>query len=305
MQSVSAIDFEAIGTLWTIEIFEPISDIATAKLRQTIDNRVESFDRTYSRFRDDSLVTTMSRAAGRYELPADAKPLLDLYASLYKATDGAMTPLIGQTLADAGYNAHYSLKPGDVKSPPSWNDSLNYHFPHLELYQPTLLDFGAAGKGYLVDIVADILTGHAIDNFCVNAGGDMVYRTSTEHDLSVALEHPADPTQAIGIAHIKNQALCGSSGNRRDWGDYHHIIDPHSRMSPRHIQALWVVAADGLLADGLATALFFTPPESLGQSFNFEYAIVHQDYTLSHSAGFPADFFQPPATPTKPVRYAT
>ena len=54
----------------------------------------------------------MARAAGQYHLPDDAKPMFDLYYKLYAATDGKCTPLIGQVLVDAGYDANYSLQVG-------------------------------------------------------------------------------------------------------------------------------------------------------------------------------------------------
>jgi thiamine biosynthesis lipoprotein ApbE len=45
----------------------------------------------------------------------------------------------------------------------------------VEVTHPVMLDFGAAGKGYLIDIVADILRQEQIESFCVDAGGDMIY----------------------------------------------------------------------------------------------------------------------------------
>lgn len=284
-------EFEAIGTAWAIDVLEPVGKRLTATLIRTIDKLITDFDRNYSRFRDDSLVSTMARASGAYTLPKDAKPLLDFYENLYDVTGGAVTPLIGQTLSDAGYDATYSLQSGKLTVPPAWREVLDYNFPKLTIKQPALLDFGAAGKGYLVDLVAQCLQQYDIKNFCVDAGGDMVYRTTTNHALDVGLEHPADLTQAIGIAHIKNQSLCGSAGNRRSWGSYTHIINPHNLKSPKHIAGLWVTAASGLVADGLTTALFFTPAETLQKQYTFEYAIVYQDLSLEHSAHFPADFF--------------
>jgi FAD:protein FMN transferase len=300
----TSIPFEAIGTVWNIEIFQMLSADGTARLKAKVMRRVETFDKNYSRFRKDSLVTKMARHAGRYELPADARPLLGLYQSLYEHTAGAVTPLIGSTLSAAGYDAEYSLKPGKVSAPDSWDEALEYNFPTLTLKKPSLLDFGAAGKGYLVDIISGLLADEGLERFCVNAGGDIVYRTSDGQKLEIALEHPSDPTRAIGIARIHNQSLCGSAGNRRVWGTqdsgkvggtdagtYHHIINPHTLASPRHIQALWVTAETGLLADGLTTALFFTDAVSLQKHYTFEYAIVWADDSLEYSAHFPATFF--------------
>lgn len=283
--------FEAIGTKWQIEIFEAITKQKLAKVRAAVDDTIALFDHQYSRFRSDSLVTQMARDPGRYILPDDAKPLFDFYEQLYKYTYGAVTPLIGATLEAAGYDADYSLLPGAVHEPPSWEEALEYDFPHLLLKQSAMLDLGAAGKGYLADIVSDRLAHLGMQHFCVNAGGDIVYRTPDEQSLEVALEHPADPTMAIGVARIHNNSLCGSSGNRRSWGKYNHIISPHTLTSPKHIAALWVVADSGLHADGLATALFFEPAVKLKMHFDFEYAIVHDDFSLEHSPGFPARFF--------------
>jgi thiamine biosynthesis lipoprotein len=285
------LNFEAIGTAWTIDIYEPIVPGLVEKLQAAILKRIDAFDKDYSRFRSDSLVTRMAMAAGDYELPSDAEPLFDLYKSLYDLTDGMMTPLIGQVLADAGYDANYSLVPKELTTPPSWDVALDYKFPQLTMKQPALLDLGAAGKGYLVDIISSLLVEHGVQSFCVNAGGDMCYRTETAEPLKVGLENPDDLAQVIGIASIHNQSICGSSGNRRSWADFHHIINPKTLSSPQHIQALWIVAETCLLADALATALFFIPANILSTRYTFEYAVLHQDAQLEYSPNFPAEFF--------------
>ncbi|HEX8183029.1 MAG TPA: FAD:protein FMN transferase [Candidatus Saccharimonadales bacterium] len=289
--------FEAIGTTWTIDIFDAIAADSAEQLMQAVHERIERFDSTYSRFREDSMVTSMAAEAGTYVLPDDARPLMDMYQKLYEMTDGLVTPLIASTLAEAGYDAAYSLRPGRIIAPPTWEDVLVYDFPNLTLQQPALLDFGAAGKGYLADIVGSILEEQGISGYCIDAGGDMVYRTQNTEKLDVALEHPSDPTMAIGVAKIYNQSICGSSGNRRAWDKYHHIIDPASLESPRHIAALWTVANTGLMADGISTALFFVSPDVLARHFEFEYAIVRSDLSLDVSSGFPATFFDNTATP--------
>lgn len=282
------LEFEAIGTLWRIALSD-ISLASLAMLKRLIRQRIEQFDRHYSRFRADSLVSAMAQHKGRYTLPDDARPLFDLYEQLYEHTNGAMTPLIGQALSDAGYDAQYSLQVKQLHATPAWDVVLEYAFPMLIMKQPALLDLGAAGKGYLVDIVAELIQEAGITEFCVNAGGDIVQRGMQAE--AIGLEHPRTPTQVIGIAQLYNRSLCGSSGNRRAWDTYHHIIDPHTRHSPRQLRAIWVVADSALLADGLTTALFFTDATVLSRWYNFEYAIVWKDYSFTHSANFPAEFF--------------
>ncbi len=101
--------FEAIGTKWTIDIRTPLLQNEADLLFEKILTRIDEFDKNYSRFRSDSLVTEMSRVTGHYRLPNDAKKMLDLYEKLYSLTKGLMTPLIGKSLEEAGYDANYSL----------------------------------------------------------------------------------------------------------------------------------------------------------------------------------------------------
>jgi FAD:protein FMN transferase len=120
-----------------------------------------------------------------------------------------------------------------------------------------------------------------ITQFIIDAGGDILYHG--DETLEVALENPLNIDEAIGIAKIKNQSICGSAGNRRAWQGFHHII--------KNILATWAVADDGLIADALTTALFFTEPQSLCPHFNFEYLVLYKDQSVLKSPNFPAELF--------------
>lgn len=283
--------FEAIGTEWSIDIEGPLSEKKGQEILREISKRIELYDKTYSRFRKDSLVTKMAQKAGTYTLPDDAKPLLTLYKQLYQITNGAVTPLIGSVLSEAGYDAAYSLQPHTLHHPDTWENTLTYTPPNITMKKPAILDFGGAGKGYLTDIIGDLLEKHHIKNYCVDGSGDILYKTTTHNPLRIGLEHPDNPKKAIGVAELTNGSLCGSAGNRRKWQGFHHIINPHTLTSPNHIKAVWVIAESGLLADGLTTCLFFAKPETLQTYFDFKYVILNEDLTLTKSNDFPGEFF--------------
>lgn len=285
------IAFEAIGTHWQITLNHVPVGFEAAPLFDQIRARIEQFEDTYSRFRPQSLLTKISQQAGEYQLPNDAEPLFSLYQKLYHATEGAFTPLIGQALADAGYDSEYSLHSKSPQQVLSWDDALIYDFPKLIVKRPVLLDFGAAGKGYIIDIVSNLIQQSSIDHFFINAGGDIYYHNPQNHPLSVGLEHPHNKEQVIGIAQIDNQSICGSAGNRRQWAGFHHIINPHNLQSPRHIEALWVIAKEAMIADALATCLFFVSAISLTKDYNFEYLIMYSDSSIEKSPHFPAELF--------------
>jgi FAD:protein FMN transferase len=284
----SILEFEAIGTHWKIELSYMVRE-RLAELKKAIMARIEEFDKSYSRFRADSLVSQIAQKPGIYVFPDDAKPMMELYKTLNMLSNGLVTPLIGDVLVAAGYDAEYSLQTSALKKPKAWDLVIEYDHPNLTMREPATLDFGAAGKGYLADIVGELMKQHGLNDFCINAGGDVVCRGV--EDNRIALEHPEHPSLAIGVATINDASLCGSAGNRRVWGEFHHVIDPVSLESPKHIKGLWVMASSGLVADGLATALYFVPPENLAKHFDFEYAIINEDMSLNYSKNFPGEFF--------------
>jgi thiamine biosynthesis lipoprotein len=287
----NTIQFEAIGTIWLITIDQTISKTRLTGLSDIIKKRIDQFDRDYSRFRSDSLVTSISKREGNYRLPEDAEPLLDLYEQLYDISDGLVNPLIGKLISEAGYDSNYSFRKSDLNPVPAWDDALDYKFPVLITKQPVLLDFGAAGKGYLVDLVAALIKENGIENFCINAGGDILQSQTSEKVTEIGLEHPINLDEVVGIARLNNRSLCGSAGNRRTWDNFHHIINPKTKSSPNHLLASWVVADSTLLADGLATALFFIQAAKLRKYYTFEYVLIRHDLSLDYSDNFPADFF--------------
>jgi len=284
--------FEAIGTHWDIQVRDVVAESDWKHLLERVDLRIQAFDGAYSRFRPDSLVTQMSRQAGAYNLPPDGYRLLHFYKQLYEVTSGKVTPLIGQVMADAGYDAAYSFQPKQLRRPPVWEKALRLNSKTLILKRPALLDFGAAGKGYLVDIVSAMLADAGLHNYIINAGGDILSRSKAGESLSVGLENPFDTSEVVGITRLVNQSLCASSGSKRKWGKYHHVIDPTLLESTRTIIATWVIADDTMTADGIATALFFTDPALLRKEFKFSFAVLHEDMALHYSRDFPVQLFE-------------
>lgn len=283
-------NFEGIGTKWQIEIYQDLSAEEKNKILSEIRERIEIFDQNYSRFRDDSLVMQMSKKAGIFALPDDARPMLELYYDLYKITNGFFTPLVGDILSDAGYDDKYSLKQKkELKAAPSWEEVIEYEHPDIKIKKPAILDFGAGGKGYLIDLVAGVLEANNISQYCIDAGGDILYKGATP--IRVGLENPANTKQVIGIYNLANGSICGSAGHRRAWENFTHIINPKTCSSPTDITAVWVVAETAFLADALTTCLFFVPAKKLTNVYKFEYILVRKDHSIEKSANFKGEMF--------------
>ena len=281
--------FDAIGTRWQIDTARAL----TPAQWSTLQDRIGEFDRTWSRFRSDSLVSRLAGGPTTVEFPAEAQPLIELYRRLYDGTGGAVTPLIGGTLADLGYDAGYRFsRTAAVRSTPAWDEAMRWDGPVVTTTGPLVLDVGAAGKGYLVDLLAELLMSFEVGSFVVDGSGDL--RHDGPDAIRVGLEHPADPSKVIGVVPLSDDALAASAGNRRSWAGLHHIVDPRTGEPVRDVSATWVIAGSAMVADGLATALFFTSPaqtRTLAAAFGADWLRVRSDGSAHWSTTFEGELF--------------
>lgn len=330
----------ALGTGIIISSSKPISQ----RVQKRIRTFVEEYESVLSRFRADSLVSCMACAAdgGDFEFPEWAGPLFALYSEFYAATRGAFDACIGADLLALGYDNSVQFVPQSAASasddsdswanyrralPVTWgNISRDCGSVTLHTNQPVQLDFGAAGKGYFVDLVTRIikeeLSGDSPANFdfLVNAGGDMRACFSNEdYQIKVALENPFDTTQAVAVASIASGALCASSSARRRWkvkeASYlgkdasgfesnliaTHLINALDGIPACDLCASWVYIPaktcdfPTAYADALATALFVSQENDLQkivQTTSAEFAVMLPNKTLRKTRAFPARFLR-------------
>lgn len=282
--------FEAIGTHWRIDSAEEI----TADTRRDIHGLIDRYDRFWSRFREDSVVSQMAKTPGTYALPPEASRLFELYRELYTLSGGRITPLVGRALEHWGYDSTYSLVPaaGDPEPIPAFDDAVSFHDGVLEVVSPVLLDIGAAGKGLLVDLATELLVAHEHTEFVVDASGDL--RRYTEGDTleRVALENPKNPALAIGVAEIGHHSLAGSGTERRRWSPrHHHVLDGLTGLPTTGILASWVVAKEAMVADGFATAVIVMGSEALAQRPDLPCVVMDDNGQVTVSANFPGEVF--------------
>ncbi|REC98128.1 thiamine biosynthesis lipoprotein [Microbacterium sp. AG157] len=282
--------FDAIGTSWAIETAHPLSSVA----RDAVSSVVERFDREWSRFRDDSLVSALSEGrAASVPVPVDADAMFSLYRELDAATSGAVNPLVGDALARLGYDARLTLAPGgDPQPAPSWHDVLTWDAERVSVATRVTIDVGALGKGRLVDLVLDVVRRFVDGDVVVDASGDLAARGTP---VRVGLEHPFDPTLAIGVVTVTDGALCASAINRRAWGDgLHHVLDARTGAPVRAYAATWALAETAMRADALATALFFDGGPELAASWNAHWVRMRTDGRVEWSPGFSGEIFSSP-----------
>jgi FAD:protein FMN transferase len=280
--------FDAIGTRWMLTTAEPM----TGTLLARVDAVIAEYDALWSRFRADSGV---ARIAGGelVDLGPTAQPLLDLLEDLRVRTGGAVDPFVAASLDHLGYGAHGTLRAADGYLPAPAS-VLQRTGSTVAAVPPALLDVGSAGKGQLVDLVVAELAAAGHRDAVVDASGDL---RVAGNPLRVALEHPFDPEAAIGIVEVQDGAIAGSAVNRRSWSAdggrrLHHVLDARTGRPVETIAATWVLADTAMLADALATALFFVGPEALADGYAFRYVRMRTDGVADWSADLPGEVFR-------------
>lgn len=266
------------------------------------------------------------------------QPLFAIYDDFYNATHGAFDACIGADLLALGYDNSVRFIPQSAVStgknenssidswsnyrralPVTWADiSQGGGGTTLCTNQPVQLDFGAAGKGYFVDLVTQIIKEelgeelHADFDFLVNAGGDMrAYFSEENSQIKVALENPFDTTQAVGVASIASGALCASSNARRRWKvkDANgfesnliatHLINALDGIPACDLCASWAYAPSKTCdfptayADAIASALFVSQEnylQKIVQNVGAEFAVMLPNHVLRKTCAFSAHFF--------------
>ena len=229
---------DALGTGLLVHTESVLDD----EIRDRIGSFIHEYEVVLSRFRDDSIVGRMRTAAhgGTFDFPDWASGLFGLYDRLLAATDGATDPCVGEDLIRLGYDESYSFTAtpdaaehaGAIHGRAIWSADVERHGTTLVTRGPVALDFGACGKGYLVDLLAGMLgdgAGHPQPiQYVIDAGGDLLVHT--DEPITIALEDPADPANAVGTVEISHGAFCASSPSRRHWSDaaghqLHHLLN--------------------------------------------------------------------------------
>lgn len=116
------------------------------------------------------------------------------------------------------------------------------------------LDPSGFVKGWAVERAAAILDDAGAQNYCLNAGGDVIARGEPEpgSPWRVGIRHPEIPDRVATVLEARDLAVATSGGYER--GD--HIGDPHTGRPANGLLSMTVVGPSLAEADACATAAF-------------------------------------------------
>lgn len=269
---------------------------------------IERLDACLSAENQDSEVAALNRT-GSASLSEDAAYLLEQSLRLSKETDGAFDIAIYPVMEAWGFVGDEFFVPSDeeledllllcdIQLVQYEEESRQVRF----LKEGVKIGFGGIAKGYASSRIMDIYREEGLESGLVNLGGN-VQALGGKPDGSgwrVAIQHPQEDSQKLGVLTVKDRAVITSGGYERyferDGVTYHHIIDPSTgKPADSGLISVTIVSPDGTLADGLSTSLFIMGEEEAEafwreHSDEFEMILMTEDGTLWVTEGLAEDF---------------
>jgi len=295
---------------------------AVDEARQMLSHDLAELDLACSRFRPDSEIVKIGRAAGDAAgmCTMTVSPLLAeaIAVSLRAATltHGDIDPTVGAAVSALGYDRDFGevaasgpALPVTVGVVPGWRCvDLDLATRRLTLPAGVQLDLGATVKGWAADRSADRIAKELGCGVLVSLGGDTsVAGDPPEGGWRIRVQDvtglPDDPPPGGGpstVIAIYDGGLATSSTMARRWrrgGDLlHHILDPRTALPAAPVWGTVSVAAASCAdANTAATAAVIrgqAAPSWL-ESLGLPSRLVAADGTVLTVAGWPAD---PPAS---------
>jgi thiamine biosynthesis lipoprotein len=256
--------FEAIGVTNTVVVDR--EEALEGALRIARDE-VAALDRACSRFRDDSELAAVNRAAG-LDVPVGML-LLEVVETALRvsaATNGLVDPTVGPAVRALGYDRDFRLvarsRPRSVRILPA----VGWRRVRVDRRRFTVrvphggnLDLGAVAKAFSADRIARRVRAATGADVLVGLGGDVAVAGAPSSGWPVAVAEDHRDTATGPTVGVADGGLATSSTTVRRWlaegRDVHHIVDPATGLpAAEHWRTVTVAAASCVDANAAATA---------------------------------------------------
>jgi thiamine biosynthesis lipoprotein len=257
--------FRALGTTAVVVV----DDGDVQRAREVLADEVDALDRACSRFRDDSDLSAVNRAAGQ---PVVVGPMLlgaiEVALRAARMTDGRVDPTIGRALQVLGYDRSFDEVPKErprsvvwARRVPGWQAvTVDRRARTVRVPSGVQLDLGATAKAWGADRAAARIAAALECPVLVGLGGDVAVAGPPRPGgwpVRVSDDHAAGrdaPGETVDV-HAGGLATSGTTVRRwtRGGDEHHHVVDPATGRSARTPYRTVSVAAGSCVDANIAT----------------------------------------------------
>lgn len=221
-----------------------------------------------SRYRPDSQVSALARAAGRNPVPVapEVMSVFKLARQVSEQSRGAFDITVG---AYSGWN----FDPEHSRIPSSselarerrfvnYRDVvLDEHNGSVYLRRPGMrLDLGGIAKLPILEAGMRVLRQHGIRDAMINGGGDVVASGKLQgHEWRVGLRDPLAPERLLGVVTLSDGVVASSGDYERyfmhNGQRFHHVLDPETGLPAHGPHGVTLIGRDVDDVNGLGAAI--------------------------------------------------
>ncbi len=264
-----------MGTFAEVSVYSDDEKNAGKAIEASLDE-MERMDRIMSNYKDDSELSQVNKHAAKAPVPCGRELLEVIEHSQHysELSDGAFDITVSPIIATWGFftgKGHIPSNKELAKLLPAVSyrnivinrDNNPEKSGNVLFKNPkTQIDLGAIGKGYAVDKALEIVRKHAVNNACINLGGNIyaLGAPTGKNAWKVGVQNPRDKSKILGYLELKDESTATSGDYERFFEikgkRYSHIIDPRTGMPVKDIVAVTIVAPTGTEVDALSTSVF-------------------------------------------------
>ncbi|WP_245527646.1 FAD:protein FMN transferase [Chloroherpeton thalassium] len=262
-----------MGTLFKIKAYYNTKDFSRAQLDSIAAlsfAEVDRLEQDMSEWKPESPISMAATFSGEkpVKITPEIREVVDMALAISERTSGAFD------ISFKPLGQLWNVKQRTVPPTKAEIDSAAklVNFKNIVLQPDSLTLFlkqkgmriglGGIAKGYAAKKAGEVLENAGIENYILNAGGDLYFSGSKNGTLwTSGIKDPDGESAPVMTFEIRKKLGIATSGDYENFfmyqGEkYHHIIDLRTGFPAKGLKSVTVFSEDPTLADAYATAFF-------------------------------------------------
>lgn len=273
LMSIFRIEFGAMASKCEV-VLAAADEVQARSLAQIAIDEVQRIEQKYSRYRPDSVVSSINAEAGHdwVECDEETVALLDYAEKLFQLSDGLFD------ITSGVLRAAWDFKQGKVPTQEALTPLLNLigwrkverRDGQIRLPVANMeIDFGGFGKEYAADRAAALLSAIGVQHGYVNLAGDLriIGPQPNGQPWVIGIQDPRQRGNLIASIPLESGAIATSGDYERffelDGRRYCHVLDPRSGMPATYWRSVSILAPVAVAAGSFSTIAMLKQADGL------------------------------------------